>query len=128
MDDQQQAVNDLPVSVHIASASASLRLGAALPARPRQRAVTLRTIQLTQASQAWPVLSRDLARAGAWVQALTQDVTLARSRAEAETGEGYTLPHANTAPTPLDTTDEVWAYAAAVPAQLSVLTITEAGT
>lgn len=123
-----------PVPVHVASVADGLG-----PApRRRLRAVSLYTVVLTADEPAKQVLQPDPNRVIARVQAGGNNVVLARTKGDAQaaanTGDvtlarpnGMLLPYANATPYPLETTGEVWAAAAAYPAQVAVSVITEAG-
>lgn len=110
------------VRVHLAGSDIPL----GRPARKPGRAlVTItHTVYLTAQTPVALVCGRDPGRKAAYLQALTADVTLCTSRSNAAAGEGAVLPHANTAPTPVEGTSELWAYAGTTPAQVSVIECT----
>lgn len=106
------------VNVHLTGSD--IPVGA--PPAPNRRLVTiLHTVYLTAETPVAPVFGRDLSRKAGWVQAIGNDVTLCTSKSNAAIGEGAILPHANTAPTPVEGVNELWAYASSYPAQVSVI-------
>lgn len=110
------------VRVHLAGSDVPLTQ----PAKPDRRPVAvMHTVYLTAQTPVALVCGRDLSRKVAYVQALTADVTLCTSKSNAVAGEGAVLPHANTAPTPVEGVSEIWAYAGTVPAQVSVIECTD---
>lgn len=113
-----------PVRVHVVADST------ATPATPRRMAVTYRTIVLTTTSPVQNLLGTDPSRCHVLVQATTNDVVLAATEAQAQDAanqasgipapDGFLLPHANTAPARLETTEQLWAAAATYPAIVSL--------
>jgi hypothetical protein len=118
-----QLIDHTPVKVHLSSSD--------LPLAPTQkrcrRGVSFRTVTLTTSDPVQQILPQNLNRVEAWAQAFTNAVTVYSSRADAQAagGAGITLPVANTAPYPLNTTDAVWATASVLPTTISVTAIIE---
>lgn len=114
---------DMPAArVHIASAAPGVLTP---PAPACERPATVRTIQLDTENPVMPLLARELTRSCALVHAITNDVLICKTKGDALIGEGATLPHADTCFTPLDTTDELWVTAPVLPAQVSLIMISE---
>ncbi|HEY1618004.1 MAG TPA: hypothetical protein VGG25_10325 [Streptosporangiaceae bacterium] len=121
------------VHVHLASSDVPLGVIDARPPAPargpdrRRQAAVMRYLTLTTTAAVLPLLAADLSRAEAWAQAFGNDVVICTSKGDAlttaQTSEiaGAVLPHANTAPTLIRTTDEVWITALAFPAQVSLI-------
>lgn len=109
------------VKVHLTGSD--VPLGAVRPPQRRPVVIT-HTVYLTAQTNVALVFGRDMSRKVAYVQAVTADVTLCTSKSNAMAGEGAILPHGNTAPTPVEGVNELWAYASSVPAQVSVIECT----
>lgn len=124
-----------PVRVHLVKDDTA----AAPPSPPRRprRGVQFRTIVLTTTAPVRNILGYEPARAYVLVQALGNDVVLAPTEALAQTAadetastpnpDGFLLSHANTVPVRLDTTEAMWASAAAYPAQVTIAIISRDG-
>lgn len=110
------------VRVHLAGSD--VPLGTARGPRRKPVMIT-HTVYLTANTPVAVVFGRDDSRRVAYVQALTNDVTLCTSQSNAAAGEGAILPHANTAPTPVEGVNQLWAYAGTTPAQVSVIECTD---
>lgn len=116
--------DDVPaVRVHLTGSDVPL---AQAPAPRRRLVIVMKTLSLTAQTPVGLVGGRDLTRKYVLVQSITQDVVLCSSKSNAVAGEGAILPHANTVPTRIDGVSEIWAYAATVPAQVSVIECTYA--
>ena len=130
LDDEPQAFS--PLAVHIASSDVPLASAPASSPR-RRRAATCRTFTIISANPVVPLFAEDLSRRGLMVQAVgTNDVILCQSKAQAQAAqstadpEGTLIPHTNTAPWPVPTTDQLWATAITFPALLAVTVVNDA--
>jgi hypothetical protein len=93
--------------------------------------VSFHTLVLTTDDPQRQLLPLDALRVEALVQALDQDVVLTSSRSQAQSTantvaslpnpDGAILPKANTTPTRMPATAEVWATAQVLPARVSVI-------
>lgn len=115
-----------PVHVHVAN----LHEMATPPApRRRRRALSTRSFTLTAADPVQEILPQADGRAEAWVIFTANDITIATSKADAQAGGGAvaTLTHLDAVPFPVNTTDAVYATAAAatLPVTVSVVAIYE---
>jgi hypothetical protein len=105
--------------------------------KPKRAAGIYRTVVLTASAPVRNLLATSPGRYSVLVQAISNDVVLAATEAQAQdaynevTGlpnpDGYLLAHANTAPTPLETTETLWCAAAAYPAIVTLAVFTPAG-
>jgi hypothetical protein len=113
-----------PVLVHIAGSSLPVDRP---PATGKRRGASLRSFTLTANDPVQPILPLNINRCEAWVQALTNPITVYTSLADAKAGGngGVTIPATNTVPYPMNTTDQIWATAAILPTTVSVTAIIE---
>lgn len=119
-----------PVKVHVVADSTRQ----ATPASPPRMAGMYLTIVLTSAAPVRNLIGTDPNREYILAQASGNDVVLCATKAQAldayneATGlpnpDGLLLPKANTAPSPLKTTEALWAAAAAYPALVSLAVFT----
>lgn len=114
-----------PARVHIVSSDVPLGHHPE-PRRPR-RGLSARSFVLTSNDPVQQILPLNTHRCEAWIQPLTNAITVYASRADAQAGGngGITIPAGNTMPFPLHTTDPVWATAATLPTTVSVMAIIE---
>lgn len=122
-----QDLDRVTVPVHIASSDVPLHPApAAAPAR-RRRGLAARSYTLTATDPVQQILPLNSGRVEAWVQPLTNPITIGNSKADAAAGGNAvaTLPAAGNVPFPMNTTDPVWATAAVLPTTVSVWAIIE---
>lgn len=123
-----------PIPVHITGIAEGAQLAMYIPAlagqnKPGRRALTARSFTLTAADPVQQILPEAFARTEAWVITQTNDITIASSKANCLAGgnAAATIPHSDTAPFPLNTTDAVWATAGTLPTTVSVVAILKDG-
>lgn len=114
-----------PVSIHVASIAKGVQLVAA-PSKKR-RAVTTRSYILNSTDPVQEILHQSDKRVEAFLTFATNDLTIAKSKADALNGGNgaAVLPHVDAVPFPLNTTDAMWAAATVLPTTVSVVAIYE---
>lgn len=120
--------NRVVVPVHIRSSDVPFAAPAERPApRRKRKGLSTRSFTLNANDPVQQILPLNLNRCEAWVQPLTNSVTLYSSKADAQSGgnAGITIPAAGSLAFPVNTTDPVWATAGTLPTTVSVWAIIE---
>lgn len=128
MSHEDYDLDRVTVPVHIRSSDVHLGPPTERPAPQRKRkGASLRSFTLNANDPVQQILPLNLNRCEAWVQPITNAVTLYTSRADAQNAgnAGITIPAAGSLPFPVNTTDPVWATAAVLPTTVSVWAIIE---